>query len=134
MELYDDKQVIEDVESDVKRIEITAIEFDWVFHGDSAVQFTRMLAYTDNDNLFALETVRVIVTFLWQKFFNKILKIFFFPFLIYMVQFCVYVTYIYTKHTEDPDNDALRKLDYFFAATTLAGVSYFVALEWTQVK
>jgi hypothetical protein len=133
MDLFDDRKVIEDIDDGIKRIEISALEFDWVFHGDSAVNFIKMLANTDNDNLFALQTVRIIVMFLWHKFFHRILTVIFFPFIIYLVTFCVYVTFIFTKQSEDLENGSLRSLDYFFISVVLAGVAYFFSLEVKQM-
>ena len=82
---------------------MTALEFDWVFYGDSSSSFIERLAETDNDNLFTINTVRIIIAFLWSRYFWRILYFLFFPFVIYFVFFCVYVTYIYDMKIKNPD-------------------------------
>ena len=65
MELYEDKKGANEQEDETKRVEISVVEFDWVFHGEEAKNFIKKLANTDNDNLFAIYTVKIIILFLW---------------------------------------------------------------------
>jgi hypothetical protein len=81
----------------MKRVEVTALEFDWIFYGDDAEDFIDRLAETDNDNLFTINSVKIIILFLWNKYFYRILMVNFIPFIIYITFFCVYVTYIYEQ-------------------------------------
>ncbi len=72
-----------------------ALEFDWIFYGKDSRNFIKRLSETKNDNLFTIESVRIIILFLWTKYFSRIKNFLFFPFIIYIVIFNVYVTYTY---------------------------------------
>ena len=50
--LLEDK-IISSEKIEEKRIELSVLEFDWVFNGESATSFIKKLANTNNDNLFA---------------------------------------------------------------------------------
>lgn len=50
--LLEDK-IISSEATEEKRIELSVLEFDWVFKGESATNFIKRLANTNNDNLFA---------------------------------------------------------------------------------
>jgi len=79
----------------LQRIEIEAIEYDWIFAGKDSQNFLKRLAATDNDNLFTINTIRVIILFFWTHYFRRIRNILLIPYIIYMTVFCLYVTYIY---------------------------------------
>jgi len=98
-QLYDSDQV-KDLKHQKKRIEVTAVEFDWIFHGKDSHNFIKRLAETENDNLFLIPAVRVIILFLWQKYFYRIVYYLFFPFLLYLISFCFYATLSYEKKAE----------------------------------
>ena len=89
----------------MKRVEFSILEFDWIFKGKTAIDFISNLAETDNDNLFAISSVKIIILFLWKKYFPRIFMIIFLPFVAYMVFFLVYVTYIFERKTDDPCNN-----------------------------
>ncbi len=76
------------------------MEFDWVFRGDFAKNFISELAESENDELFSIRTIKVIILFLWSKFFWAIFKKIFIPFLIYCISFNFYVTFIFQTHRE----------------------------------
>jgi hypothetical protein len=82
---------------DMKRVELSVLEFDWIFHGKEAKTFIKKLANSHDDTIFELYTVKVLINFLWNKFFYKIRNRIFFPFLVYVIFFLVYVTYIYEQ-------------------------------------
>lgn len=48
-----------------KRIETKVLEFDWIFRGDNAKNFFEHLAFTDQETLFSIETIRIVVLFMW---------------------------------------------------------------------
>lgn len=98
MTLYDQKRnkFIEE-DNEEKRVEIQAIEFDWIFYGPAADSFLSRLADSDNDNLFTINTIKVIILFLWNKYFYRIFFIIFMPFCLYITTFCLYVTFIFEQ-------------------------------------
>ena len=59
----------------MKRVEVSALEFDWIFYGDDSNEFIDRLAETDNDNLFTINSVKIIILFLWNKYFYRILLV-----------------------------------------------------------
>jgi hypothetical protein len=71
------------------------LEFDWIFYGDASDEFIDRLAETDNDNLFTINSVKIIILFLWNKYFYRILLVQFVPFINYIVFLCVYITYVF---------------------------------------
>ena len=56
-----------------------------------------MLADTDDDNVFAIDTIRIIILFLWKNFFWMIVYKIFVPFMVYILFTIVYMTYIYEE-------------------------------------
>ena len=52
-----------------KRVESYALEFDWIFRGENAKNFIEYLATTSNDTIFAIDTIKIAINFLWGKFF-----------------------------------------------------------------
>lgn len=113
----------------MKRVEVQALEFDWIFYGKDSSAFIERLAETENDNLFTINTVRIIITFMWQKYFNRIVLVIFLPFLIYILFLCVYITYIYEMKVTDPDNHKWQGLDIFFIVVVLMCLAFFMSLE-----
>lgn len=95
LDLFQDKHVIRGEEDETKRVELTALEFDWIFAGKSATNFIKRLANTDNDDLFAIPSIKILILFLWKKFFYKILFKIFIPFMIYFCFLLIYITHIY---------------------------------------
>lgn len=87
----------------MKRVEFNAVEFDWVFKGQLARDFIEHLASTENDSLFGNPTIRIIVLFLWGKFFYNIRNKIFYPFIFYFLVFVTLATIIYDKkiHIKD---------------------------------
>jgi hypothetical protein len=67
------------------------LEWDWVFRGEQSIKFIEMLSKTENTDLFDLEAIRVVVTFMWEKFYYKLRNRIFFPFLFY---FAVYIYFV----------------------------------------
>lgn len=63
-----------------QRLEIRAIEFDWIFNNKEGVGFLDSLAYTDNIDLFSLNIIRYIIRFFWGTYRKYILLYLFMPF------------------------------------------------------
>lgn len=99
MNQYDNDQDLEEVHTGSK-VELIALEFEWIFRGDFAKDFIQELANSDNDELFAIKTIKIIIQFLWDRFFWGIFKKIFMPFLIYVLVFNFYVTFIFQTYRE----------------------------------
>ena len=63
--LFEAKDKEFEIDKTTKRIETSIIEFDWIFQGPKAVGFIKMLAQSNDDNVFATDTIRIIISFLW---------------------------------------------------------------------
>jgi hypothetical protein len=120
-------------ESNMKRVEVCALEFDWIFHGKDSDDFIERLAETDNDNLFTINSVRIIVSFMWTRYFYRILNVIFIPFMVYILFFCVYVTYIYEMKVMNPESVKWYGLDIAFIVVILVILSFFCVLEGRQI-
>jgi len=100
-------------EQKLKRVEVTAIEFDWVFRGPRAKKFVKFLGETDNLDLFLIPTINAVVMYQWQFFKPAIIKKIFFPFLIYLSMFMLYANYFLTKKLEERDQDLANGVERF---------------------
>lgn len=133
LELFDDtKHNIDDME-EKKRVELCAMEFDWIFEGDGAISFMKRLANTDNDDLFAIPTIKIIIMFMWQKYFYKIRNKIFLPYIAYMTFLVVYATHIYEQKQMYPNEHWIYCLDIWFASMVLLGIAFFLGLELNQI-
>jgi hypothetical protein len=88
-----------------------------------------MLTETTNEEFFALESVNIIIFFLWGRFFTKIFRIFFIPFSIYLVSFVVYVTYVCEAYKMNPDSSFHNQLDLGFIILELVCIAFFAFFE-----
>ena len=131
----------------IKNVDIRALEFDWIFYGDDSNSFIKTLAESKNDNLFEINTVKIVILFLWAKYFKRIFYLQLIPFAIYMIFYCVYVTYIYEmrltqlklhkdKNYKDTSNIVANwKNTYtFFVVVLLAFTGYFLIFEILQAN
>ena len=94
LDQYDDVDMVVDDDDTIKRVELQMLEWDWVFRGEQSIKFIEMLSKTENTNLFDLEAIRVVVTFMWDKFYYRLRNRIFFPFLFY---FFVYIYFVSSK-------------------------------------
>ncbi len=72
-----------------------ALEFEWIFKEAFSIKFIEKLADSENDELFAIATVRIMIEFLWGKFFGNIIYKVFIPFVFYMLSFVFYATFVF---------------------------------------
>ena len=79
---------------ELTRVETCAVEFDWIFCGNNAISFIQHLAHRADESIFAVETIRVIVLFLWDRFFFHIRNKILLPFLGYFALFIFEVVYV----------------------------------------
>ena len=78
-------------ESIVKRVSVEAIDFDWIFLGENAESFLKLLTQQNQGRLFIQNSIRIFIELLWQKYQQAIVMKIFVPYLTYMFLF-VYLT------------------------------------------
>lgn len=85
-----------------KRVEVKAIEFDWILTSDKGELFLERLSQTENLRYFEVDVIKNLVMFQWQIFLPKIIAFLFVPFLAFFLLFILYTTWILNeKHNED---------------------------------
>merc|ERR1712003_589862 len=57
------------------------------------MRLMKILAETDNDEIFATSQIRVFVDFMWQGYYDAIFSQLFMPFLFYFISFIAYTGY-----------------------------------------
>lgn len=105
----------------LKRVQIEALDFDWVFSGDNAKILLSVLASDANNQALTKSSIKTFVELMWSHFKIAIVKKIFFPYIIYL---CVinllagnfagqYIFLIeatqYDPETENPPSDELVK-------------------------
>lgn len=117
------------------RLEVKAISFEWIFNEKEGAKFLQTLARSDTIDLFSLQIIRNIISFLWPYFRNKIIIYVFIPYLLYFSLFLIYSTYFHKRMIEN--NDA--KWTNFGLANNLAVIvllvfiAYFMLIESMQI-
>jgi len=118
----------------LKRLDIKAIEFDWIFNKDAS-QFITALSKWRNIEVFSLDIIKWVILFCWQSFKNYILYFLFLPYLAYFILFIMYATYFNKKKTDDEN----QSWEYFGIANSLwmilllPFIFYFAFLEFRQL-
>ena len=70
------------------------------------------MSFVEEDTLFSIETIKIIVIFMWQKFFKHIMSRIFLPFMIYFIIFIVHITFIYENWVKS-ENSKDGAQDFF---------------------
>ena len=118
-----------------KRLDIKAIEFDWIFNKKDGAAFMKTLAETDCIDLFSLQVVRYIIRFCWSYFRQYIVIYLFLPYLCYFFLFVFYATYLHKKQVENEEG----AWEGFGIASTLSIIAllmfiiYFAYFEFRQI-
>ena len=118
--------------SNLRQVEAKLLEFNWIFSGQNAAKFVSALAETDNDEIFATQQVRVLIEFLWVGYREAILKQLFYPFVVYMIMFSFYVTYLSKEH--DNEFNTLFVLEMFCLVVAGKVGMNFLLLEIIQMS
>lgn len=108
------------------------MEFDWIFYGDDSNSFIKTLADTNNDNLFDISTVKTVILFLWKQYYKRIFYLQLIPFALYLLFFCVYVTFIYERVQQGDGVHKWRSLHNFFVVIVTLCTAYFILFEILQ--
>ena len=89
----------------MKRYDIRAIEFDWLFNENEGKEFLKALIRTENIEIFSISTISNIILFLWGYYRFQIVLQVLIPFLIYFTVFILYSTWVnHEKNEEGSDN------------------------------
>lgn len=84
-----------DNKSDIKRVEVTMVELDWIFKGESGKLFVDALANTRSEVLFEVQSLKFAIKYLWGFYFYRLLLLVFVPYVLFFIAFLVYATYLY---------------------------------------
>ena len=96
---------IEKNKKGMKRYEIKAIEFDWLFNENEGKDFLKALIKTENIEIFSVSTISNIILYLWGYYRLQIVLQVLIPFLIYFTVFILYSTWVnHEKNQEGSDN------------------------------
>lgn len=80
---------------EIKRVEVTFVEFDWIFKGESGKLFVDALANTRSEVLFEVESLKFVIKYLWSFYFYRLLGLVFLPYIVFFIAFLIYATYLY---------------------------------------
>jgi hypothetical protein len=74
-------------DSNVKRVKVEAIDFDWIFgeNGKNAENFIRLLTQQDNTKMFVQKSIRVFIELLWEHYQPAIVRKVFFKYIFYLI-------------------------------------------------
>lgn len=119
-------------DSNLKQVEAKILDFNWVFIADNSARLTKILATTDNDEIFATAQIRIFVDFMWEGYFTAIMNQLFIPFIFYFVSFVAYTGFF--SHHEDDNLSIPFVLEII--CLVVFGKTYmtFLILEGIQVK
>ena len=87
-------------DSNLKQIEAKILDFNWLFVGGNAGKFLKILAETENDEIFACSQISVFIDFMWNVYYNAIFTYLFVPFVIHFVAFILYTGHFCHVHAE----------------------------------
>ncbi len=64
MDIYDDTEIVDEgSKSKTKKVELWGLEYEWIFKGTTAQKFIGQLAEFGNDEVFDIETIRVLILY-----------------------------------------------------------------------
>ena len=114
----------------LKRVNLRAIELDWIFKGERSTSFLKELSETDNMEVFELDIIKDIIMFQWKYFSRAIMLKLFMPFMIYFVLFCVYTTYILERQYDAQETNN----DYDMASYIIGSIILLFCVFWSYVE
>ena len=117
------------------KLDIKAIEFDWIFNKDDGAQFMRTLSDTSSIELFSLKIIRYIIKFFWGHFRRAIVKYLFIPFMIYFTIFLLYITWIHKNKSQNGEKSSgsFYAADLTSTIILLMFIIYFTYYELKQM-
>ena len=103
-----EEEELEQKESQGKelRVEVKAVEFDWVLSQKQGGPFLDKLRRTKNLAYFEIEVIKDVILFQWKYFLPRIILFLLIPFLAFFILFILYTTWILDeKFNEGSDGD-----------------------------
>lgn len=132
---------VKESESQIKRVSIEAIDFDWIFEGDNAREFILLLTYKARSKIYIQKSVRVFVKLIWELYQPQIVKKIFMPYLFYMMIIMYLSVYHlggfleHLDHIEDGSSITNeRNFVVFLSIIAMCLIGFFVNIEYSQAK
>jgi hypothetical protein len=88
-----------------KRVEVKAIEFDWMLTSHNGEQFLERLRKTDNLGYFEIEVIKDLIMFQWGYFLPRIIIFLFIPFMLFFLMFVLYTTWVLDEMFNETDDN-----------------------------
>lgn len=111
-----------------RRVEVSMVEFDWIFASSEGFMFVEELANTTNDDLFKVKSIKICIEFLWQFYFKQLLICVFTPYAIFFLTFFVYSSVMYDGHISG------FEVTHVLGSICLAYCFFAIILEVRQMK
>lgn len=73
-----------------KRVDVSMVEFDWIFAGETGRFFIETLSEAPSDSIFRVQTIKICLDFLWNFYFWRILVFVQIPFTVFFMLFLFY--------------------------------------------
>lgn len=117
-----------------KRVEVKAIEFDWLLTTKDGERFLEHLSNTDVLSYFEIDVIKNIIMFQWSYFLPRIIISLFIPFLLFFILFLIYATWlIEMKVEEDNTSGTWYTVDLAAACAVLLFQVFFIYIEIHQL-
>lgn len=71
-------------EQPLRRVQIEALDLDWIFTEDNAKILLNVLATEANNSVLTKKSIRVFVDLMWTKYQTAIIKFIFVPYMAYL--------------------------------------------------
>ena len=121
-------------ESVEKRVEVKAIEFDWLLTTKDGERFLEALSETEVLEFFELDLVKNIILFQWSYYLPRIILGLFVPFFIYFIIFLVYATWLLEEKKEEKEKwGTWHTIDFVFGIIVLVYQFFFIYIEMHQM-
>lgn len=70
--------------AELKRVQVEALDLDWVFDGDNANRLLECLAEGANSAVLTKRSVRIFIALMWREYQNAIICYIFLPYIVYL--------------------------------------------------
>lgn len=72
-------------EQQLKRVQIEALDLDWLFIGDNAKILLKILASEANNSALTKKSIKIFIDLMWSKYQIAIIKFIFVPYMAYLL-------------------------------------------------
>jgi hypothetical protein len=84
LELSQGLEADEDGGQELKRVQIEALDMDWIFNGDNANMLLEALANDANSAVLTKKSIRIFIDLMWGEYQGAIIKHIFVPYVVYL--------------------------------------------------